>query len=204
MRILIALFLTYSCTLLCAQNICYRFSFSEKKSVKKGYIKVSPDMLYTSERGYGYDFVDNQRSTSYSLQSARSNSDSHPSSFYFSVNVPDGNYRVNVVLGNRHAAGITTLRGESRRLFYERVVTKQGERKTCTFTINKRSTLIEGEEHVRIKKRELGKLNWDNKLTIEIAGPSPQVAEITIERIETATTVFLCGNSVNISYPFAS
>lgn len=164
-------------------------------------------MLYTSERGYGYDFVDNQRSTSYSLQSARSNSDSHPSSFYFSVNVPDGNYRVNVVLGNRHAAGITTLRGESRRLFYERVVTKQGERKTCTFTINKRSTLIEGEEHVRIKKRELGKLNWDNKLTIEIAGPSPQVAEITIESIETATTVFLCGNSTVVDQdnePWAS
>ena len=123
------------------------------------------------------------------------------------MDVPDGNYRVNIVVGNRRKAGVTTLRGESRRLFYERVATKKGEYKTCSFTINKRGTLIEGTEHVRIKDREKGKLNWDDKLTIEVNGPAPQIVEMTIERVDDVPTVFLCGNSTVVDQdnePWAS
>lgn len=205
MRKSLVVLLTCCCTLLNAQPSSYNFDFSGKKKAKEGYILVTPETLYTPESGYGYDFVGG-----HTQEENRQLSIAHCKSgkpFYFSVDVPDGNYRVTIIVGNHRKAGLTTLRGESRRLFYERVATRRGEYKTCTFTINKRNTLIEGDEHVRIKTRERGKLNWDNKLTLEINGPAPQIAEITIERVDEGITVFLCGNSTVVDQdhePWAS
>ena len=228
----IAMLLACCCTMLSAQTTSYKFDFSGKKKAKEGYILVTPETLYTPERGYGYDFVgqqstvngqqttvNGQQSTVNGQQTTVNGQQSTENCqlsivncqlgnpFYFSVDVPDGNYRVNVVVGNRRKAGVTTLRGESRRLFYERVATKRGEYKTCSFTINKRNTLIEGTEHVRIKDREKGKLNWDDKLTIEVNGPAPQIMEMTIERVDDVPTIFLCGNSTVVDQdnePWAS
>lgn len=77
------------------------------------------------------------------------------------MNVPDGNYRVTVTLGSKDAAGSTTVRGESRRLFIENLDTKKGELVTETFTINKRNTIIKGNQKVKSKnvrrKIELGR-----------------------------------------------
>ena len=205
MRKHITLLLACCCTLLSAQTTSYKFDFSGKKKARDGYTLVTPETLYTPERGYGYDFVGGNTLEENCQLSIVNCQLGKP--FYFSVDVPDGNYRVNVVVGNRRKAGVTTLRGESRRLFYERVATKKGEYKTCTFTINKRGTLIEGTEHVRIKDREKGKLNWDDKLTIEVNGPAPQIVEMTIERVDDVPTVFLCGNSTVVDQdnePWAS
>ncbi len=130
--------------------------------------------------------------------------------------VPDGNYRVRLTLGSDCQEGETTVRGESRRLFFERIKTSPGKEKVVEFTINKRDTLIReidslNIEHVikqvRIKKNERGKLNWDNNLSFEFCGPSPCVKKIEIEKTEKATTVFLCGNSTVVDQdhePWAS
>ena len=74
--------------------------------------------------------------------------------FFFSVNVPDGNYKVTVKLGSSVSAGETTVRAESRRLFIEREKTDAGKFKKETFIVNKRNTRISDTERVRIKPRE--------------------------------------------------
>ena len=56
----IAMLLVCCCTLLSAQTTSYKFDFSGKKKAKEGYILVTPETLYTPERGYGYDFVGQQ------------------------------------------------------------------------------------------------------------------------------------------------
>ena len=109
--------------------------------------------------------------------------------------------------GNKRAAGETTVRGESRRLFFENVKTKKGELKPCTFVINKRNTHISEKENVRIKPRERQKLNWDDKLTLEFNGDAPQLSELIIEKVNNVPTVFLCGNSTVVDQdnePWAS
>ena len=110
------------------------------------------------------------------------------------MNVPDGNYKVTVTLGSKDAAGSTTVRGESRRLFIENLNTKKGELVTETFTINKRNTIIKGNQKVKIKEREKKKLNWDDKLTLEFNGDAPRLSSLVIEKWINPT-IFLCGNS---------
>lgn len=127
--------------------------------------------------------------------------------FFTIPDVPDGNYRVKVTLGSATEKGSTTVRGESRRLFFENVPTRKGEFVDKTFTINKRSTRISDTESVRIKPREKKKFNWDNSLTFEFNGDHPQVTALEVSRIENVPTVFLCGNSTVVDQdnePWAS
>lgn len=148
-----------------AQAQTFKFDFSSDKKVQEGFTKITPATLFNNEQGYGYDF-----------QPAWDGKSNKP--FFFSVNVPDGNYRVTVTLGSKDAAGSTTVRGESRRLFIENLDTKKGELVTETFTINKRNTIIKGNQKVKIKEREKKKLNWDDKLTLEFNGDAPRLSSL--------------------------
>ncbi len=176
-----------------------------KVSPKKEKIKtVDPAIVYQSdyagipvfsaETGCGFDFLP-----------APAKGSNKP--FFFSINVPDGNYKVTVVLGNKKQAGCTTVRGESRRLFIENLVTKKNEFITRSFVINKRDIHINDKENVRIKEREKLKLNWDDKLTLEFNGDVPCLASLTIEKAPEVPTLFLCGNSTVVDQdnePWAS
>lgn len=116
--------------------------------------------------------------------------------FTVDFDVPDGNYRVTVTLGNRRRAGSTTVRGESRRVFLDNVATRKGQRLERSFIINKRNRCIKEGDSVRIKKRERTKLNWDDRLTLEFNGKAPAVEKIVVEPApDSVVTVFLCGNS---------
>lgn len=152
---------------------------------------------YSDETGYGYDLA------------ATPTKGSKAPFFFFSVRVPDGNYQVTVRLGNKKQAGVTTVRGESRRLFIENQPTQKGQFIDETFVINKRNPRISDTESVRIKPREKSKLNWDDKLTLEFNGDAPVCESIRIEPADAASviTVFLCGNSTVVDQdnePWAS
>lgn len=132
--------------------------------------------------------------------------------FEISVPVSDGNYLVTVTFGDAHAAGETTIKGESRRLYVHNLKTVAGEKKTVRFVVNKRDTYIRENgapvAQVRIKPREKGKLNWDDNLTLEILGSAPAVASVKIEPApDDVISVFLCGDSTVVDQdnePWAS
>ena len=127
--------------------------------------------------------------------------------FSFAVAVPDGNYRVTVTLGARKRVGQTVVRAESRRHFVDLVTTRIGRYESVSFVVNKHSPVINGQERVKLKPREVGYKNWDDSLTLSFCGPAPAVQRIRIEPDTTATTVFLCGNSTVVDQeeePWAS
>ena len=172
----------------------YKFDFTTEKTAKEGFTKISSSDIFNDEIGFGYD-----------LQPAPQKNSKAP--YFFSVNVPDGNYRIKIMIGNKDKAGHTTVRGESRRLFVENYQTKKGELSEQVFTINKRNPIISGKEKVKLKPREQKKLNWDDKLTLEFNGDNPAISYIEIERVENVPTIFLCGNSTvvdNDNEPWAS
>ena len=156
---------------------------------------TKPQPVYNNEAGFGYDL----------LPAPDRKKPAEP--FYFSVKVPDGNYKVKVVLGSKKRAGETTVRAEGRRLMVENVQTKKGAAVTYEFVVNKRSPEIEPGKRVKIKEREKDYLAWDDKLTLEFNGTMPTVQTIHIERDDAVPTIYLCGNSTVVDQnnePWAS
>ena len=115
--------------------------------------------------------------------------------FFFSAALPEGSYRVTVVLGSDRAS-TTTVWAEARRLMLEKVSTRANASVTRTFDVNVRVPEIAGEpvHHVKLKPREIGNLDWDNKLTLEFNGSHPGFRSLTIEPIH-ETTIYLAGDS---------
>lgn len=130
-------------------------------------------------------------------QNAKSNAP-----FTRNIEVPDGNYKVTVVLGSKKKAGNTVVRAENRRLMVDEVATKKGQFKTIEFVVNKRTPEIEKGKRVKVKDREKNYNTWDNAINLEFTGAAPAVKEVKIERDTTATTIFLCGNSTVVDQPY--
>lgn len=130
-------------------------------------------------------------------QNAKSNAP-----FTRNIEVPDGNYKVTVVLGSKKKAGKTVVRAENRRLMVDEVATKKGQFKTVEFVVNKRTPEIEKGKRVKVKDREKNYNTWDNAINLEFTGAAPAVKEVKIERDTTATTIFLCGNSTVVDQPY--
>ena len=115
--------------------------------------------------------------------------------FFVSFPATDGNYRVTVELGGDVAAK-TTVRAESRRLMVEQKETKPGEHVEESFVVNVRTPKIGSTgESVHLKPREIGALDWDEKLTLEFNGDHPSVRKITVEPVSDVATVYLAGDS---------
>lgn len=178
------------------------FSFDGRD---KSFIQVTPADVFSVEKGYGYDFQ------SVIAEARKAQTESFRLSdgiFYFSVAVPDGNYKVTVTLGSKKKKASTTVRAESRRLFVHDAATRKGEFKTYSFIVNKRNTTIydasgKAVDRVRIKKREETKLNWDDKLTIEVNGDAPAVSSIVVEPADKSVqTLWLCGNSTVVDQDY--
>ena len=183
-----------TCISASAQTWDFDFSGVKRKATSDA-ISVTADDRYDAERGYGFDFIPSPKR----LGSAEP--------FYFSVGVPDGNYRVTITLGSRRRAASTTVRAESRRLFVENLVTRKGEQSKVSFVVHKHSPQIDEHRQMRLKPRELTKLNFDDRLTIEINGDAPACSRIIIERDDSVPTLFLCGNSTVVDQdnePWAS
>ncbi len=149
---------------------------------------------YSDSLGYGYDILP-----------APTKKSTAP--FYFSVKVPDGNYRVQVTLGSKRRSSQTVVRAESRKLMVEDATLRKGKYATYTFTVQKRSPYINDQQSVSLHPRENGTLTWDDKLTLELNGSAPAVSSISITPDTTATTLYLCGNSTVVDQttePWAS
>lgn len=196
------------CTLAAQEITSYKFSFGPAKEAT-GYVKVTPADKYSAQTGYGFDFgtipfaID--RGGKKPLTSGFCTSDKP---FFFSVNLPAGNYNIKIITGDLKESSLTTIRVESRRLIFEKISTEPGKFRTLAATVNIRTPGIgdTGEEVIR-KPRELNKLNWDEKLTFEFTDKRPCICALEISRTVDAVTVFLAGNSTVVDQdddPWAS
>lgn len=159
---------------LLAQKSSYKFGLEDK--LAKGFEALG---AYDASTGYGFDFNTRQ---------------DHVSPFFVSADVPEGNYRVKVVIGNDKTESVTTVKAENRRLMLENIRVPQGKSAVHTFIVNIRNYRLDSGDTVKINPREHRKLIWDDKLTLEFNGKNPSVRSISIEPAD-VPTIFLAGNS---------
>ncbi len=166
-----------------------RFDFGTSK-VAPGFRRVLPTTVFDAKIGHGFepgaaivsddgsDFCESEKP------------------FFFSVAVPEGNYRVTFTPGNGAADSATTIKAELRRLMIENATNAR------SFIVNVRTPRIADGVSVHLKDREkVAEIwNWDDKLTLEFNGTHPSVARIEIARAE-VPTLFLLGDSTVCDQP---
>ncbi len=168
--------------LLIALNLPFKYSFGAEKTP-----------VYTRILGFGADF------------------DTAPEShrpFYFSVAVPEGNFKVTVALGSAQAACDTMVKAEARRLMIQTVHTRRGQIVSRSFLVNVRNSHLPppppnapGGSEVRLNDREQGALQWDDKLTLEFNGGHPCVTSVEVAEAGEIPTIFLAGDSTVTDQP---
>ena len=167
-----------------AQNNNFYFS---KKTTKKDGTLINKAVQYNDEIGFGFDFK-SAKNVKFNKESISSES-----SIYFSVKLPEGNYKIDVVLGGNKTSN-TTIKAESRRLMLKELKLSKKETSNYTFTVNVRTPKIDDNQLVKVKDRDKNQLNWDDKLTLEFAG-NPNIKSIKISPVTNIKTIFLAGDS---------
>ncbi len=97
-----------------AQNkLNKRFDFGTKSNENNA-ISITKPLVYDSALGYGFDFQSAEN-----IQ-FKENFITSKKSIYFSVKLPEGNYKIDVVLGGKKCSK-TTVKAESRRLMLKEI-----------------------------------------------------------------------------------
>ena len=193
----------------------WKFDFGTANAAP-GYTAVTPADAYSAERGFGFEAgggkpVATDRGGKDPLTGDFITSDQP---FFFSVNVPEGNYRVRVTLGDSAGESATTIKAELRRLMVEHATTKTGKFESVEFIVNTRSPKIaavgdikEGTVNLKApRESEQEAWAWDDKITLEFNDSHPAVCAIEITRVE-VPTIYVLGDSTVCDQsrePFAS
>lgn len=168
-----------------------------------GYTAVQPSMDYDAKRGFGFEPGAVVRNVA-----ARSGHITADKPFFFSVDLPEGNYDVTITFGGGDTASHTTVKSELRRLMLENVSTAPGATLKRTFTVNVRTPRIPAVDGIAAGRVELKvpretvqeAWSWDKRLTLEINGANPAIGAIEIVPVKTPT-LFLLGDSTVCDQP---
>jgi len=158
----------------------------------KGAIQITDTTEFSEEKGYGLkpsgEMIAN-------MIGSKTNFVHSKKPFYFTVNLPEGHYRILLTLGGNSEKSLTCVKAESRRLMLENIKTEKGKTVQKTIIVDVRSPQINSEEKIKLKDIEKRYLNWDNKLTLEFTGENPSVSAVEIQKSDELPTIFLAGNS---------
>jgi len=176
-----------------------RFECSKVKP-HVGAIQLTSSSIYQTSPGHSFGFDLKTAPSTFSGGACSSNAP-----FFFSMTAVDGNYEVTLELGADKAASTTTVRAESRRVMVQQQTVAAGRSHKETFIVNVRSATIspstnaaavaDSPARIKLKAREIGALDWDDKLTLEFNGAHPSVRSIAIRKVENVPTLYLAGDS---------
>ena len=157
-----------------------------KKATQADATFIATALPYTPASGYGFDL-----GTAYRV-AMQEEGFKATMPVYFSVDLPEGNYKITVTFSGKNTE--MTVKAESKRLFLAQERIASSKAVTQTFTLSLFNKTIEPGYDVGLKERELAKLDWDKKLTLEFLGSST-IQAIKIEPVNQTKTLFLAGDS---------
>jgi len=199
MRILLLILSLVSAGRMTVRSQPWRFDLGDGPCAKE-WTALRSDTRFDRSTGYGWSHGSQPVSVDRGGDPMKGDFIMSDGPLYFSIALPEGNYRVSVTVGDRKGPSSTIIRTECRRLMTGQTITKPGEWKTQTFLVHVRDSLIRDPQgqvmsEVRLKPREHAYLHWDNLLTLEFNDSLPKICGLTIERVTDRPVIFLAGNS---------
>ena len=153
-----------------AQSVVKKLDFGPGMTAS-GYTQVLAGHSYDKSTGFGFEPGASVTCTDHGGKDVlRSDLCSSEKPFYFSVAVPEGNYRVSITFGDPKTATSTVVKAELRRLMIEKVETAIGKFATKTFLVNVRTPQISTSGEVKLK--EIQRIS-------QIATSFPKVSSLT-------------------------
>jgi len=183
-------FVSASATVFAQTDLKFDFSSGQPES---GWTQVTGTNFYSDDAGFGFEPGANV--------AAGKTATSSTSAFYFSVKLPEGNYKVTATLGG-DADSTTTVKAELRRLMVEKDHTAAGAQDTRTFIVNIRTPVIStgGQVHLKPRESTTEMWAWDDKMTLEFNGSNPTLSKLEIEKAD-VPTLFILGDSTICDQP---
>jgi lysophospholipase L1-like esterase len=171
----------------------FAFDFSRTPTAS-GQILITPAAIYSKQLGYGFEPGAKLQADASAIAADKP--------FWFSVALPQGNYKVTLTFGDQLAASDNTVFAELRRLMLQQVTTEPGKFETRSFIVNVRTPAIAGGGSVHLTPREKSTETWawDDRLTLEFNGAHPAIAGMKIEPVD-VPTLFLMGDSTMCDQP---
>lgn len=199
MRVLLLILSLVSAGRMAGQSQSRRFDLGDGPCAKE-WTALRSDTRFDRSTGYGWSHGSKPMSVDRGGDPMKGDFITSNAPLYFSIALPEGNYRVSVTVGDRKGPSSTIIRTECRRLMTGQTITKTGEWKTLTFLVHVRDSLIRDPQRqvvskVRLKPREHAYLHWDNLLTLEFNDSLPKICGLTIEPVTDRPVIFLAGNS---------
>jgi len=196
---------------LLAQQTTFKFDFGGNR-VEKGFIPITSTSKFDKKIGYGFMDISSLKSVDNGVNALTGDFITSDKPFYFSVAIPEGNYDIQLNLGDSKGTSETTVRVENRRLMLNDVKTKKGKITEKQITVHVKDSIIRNQNGieigiVKLKPRERKYLHWDNLLTIEFNDKAPKVCSVIIQPNKNSKTIFITGDStvVDAQYePWAS
>ncbi|MFY1045790.1 rhamnogalacturonan acetylesterase [Chryseobacterium sp. GP-SGM7] len=207
----LAFLVIFFCSFYFGQQTSFKFDFGRDR-VEKGFIPITSTSKFDKKIGYGFMDISGLKSVDRGGNALTGDFITSDKPFYFSVAIPEGNYDIQLNLGDTKGISETTVRVENRRLMLSDIETKQGEIIEKQTTVHVKDSIIRNQNGekigmIKLKPRETKYLHWDNLLTIEFNDKAPKVCAVTIQPNKKAKTIYLTGDStvVDAQYePWAS
>ncbi|WP_261511893.1 rhamnogalacturonan acetylesterase [Chryseobacterium paludis] len=201
----------FICSSISAQQTTFKFDFGGSRT-QDGFIPITEHSKFDRKTGYGFMDISNIKSVDRGGNALKGDFITSDRPFYFSVILSEGNYDIQLTLGDSKGSSETTVRVENRRLLLDDVKTKAGDVVEKLITVHVKDSIIRNQNGneigiVKLKPREKKYLHWDNLLTIEFNDKAPKVCAVVIQPNKVAKTIYLTGDSTVVDQlyePWAS
>jgi lysophospholipase L1-like esterase len=155
-------------------------------TAETGYIKIGKESLYDAARGYGFEDVSRVYAIDREESGALRRDFCIPLDTAFTVDAPNGNYTVTVMMGDTLTATETTIKSGEGRLLVHKLQTAAGQYIKRSFAV-----------HVA-----------NGQIKLVFSGIAPRINSLEIQATAQIVTVFLAGDSTvtdqeAAGYPYA-
>ena len=146
---------------------------------------------YSPSRGYGFEYKTDVETVSTPFGQGL-----HlKGPAVFSVEAPEGGYRVELEFYGSENASPITIKTEARRLNALNVQPEPLKLTTIDFTAHLRQIGLKDGGTVKLKSREIGGWHWDDRLQIEINSSDATLVSIRITQDNTLPVIYIIGDS---------